>query len=699
MFSELKSHFPGPMIETITVLFRSRADCTDWAEKITTQIRAARQSAVLPSKLSVQPLPPPHVSVAPAPGVTGPGVSNYQYGHTPPYVALTAWIRQSLARKTLTFNHIKSLQRPPRGSNEGSVSGSGQGRSHKVECVIYPSSSHLDIISESDTQGHSLLDKDPVVLKDPQVTESNPFGYIHYIPSISDNSSEKDFLKSNIACENEDLITLVLPSEKKGPLVKNTNAVSYCEEDMAFLLPRSLLNSSSDSQSRSISRNDTIHSMGVSNETEESYNSTVEVGPWGKKLPPTNQFDDDPTRTEPRLRIASDGCYDQRQKLAKKAPIVQSLSAPVLNNEPGSRPRRVKVQCKHHRDFKKEESPPDWLSCFASPKQRRKNYSRPEDVYSKSSSRSLSSRHKSQSPIKYIDKTPSENSLNLPYCPPVKLDYEQFSQLDYLSPSQSQRKVSTSSSPASENRGRGRSGSKARARVTELAVIPVTDQTELFPLPEAPVSPRPVRKHRSQVVAQIGGYPGPRPGASRCGCDSRRSSDSGLADMSRHQGGCPQGSQMSGLVTPVSPTLSRQSRLNSAQVSPSLARRGVTREMMTRDSVCTCLASGYSTQTCNSMDSTVMQPKPERLQESKSEKNLSVEQPRVETQLSVSLDDVKICEEKSEATLTAIPAVKNPQWSRTKEIYTTGLYAHWWLNASLQPISEENLSDKLTENL
>ena len=162
---------------------------------------------------------------------------------------------------------------------------------------------------------------------------------------------------------------------------------------MAFLLPRSLLNSSTDSQSRSIiSRNDTIHSMGVSNETEESYNPGVAIGPWGKKLPATNQFEEE--RVEPRFRVASEGCYDQRQKVAPKTPIVQSLSAPALNKEP--RPRRVKVQCKHH--LQKEESPPDWLSCFASPKTRRKHFSRQEDLYSKSSSRSLS-HTKSQSPI------------------------------------------------------------------------------------------------------------------------------------------------------------------------------------------------------------------------------------------------------------------------------------------------------------
>ena len=684
------------MIETITVLFRSRADCSDWADKVTAQIRAARQSAVLPSKLSVQPLPPPHVSVAP--GVPGPGVSPHYYGHSPPYVALTAWIRENLARNKLTFNHIKSLQRPPRVISDSSAS--DQGRSHKVECVIYPSSSQLDLISDT-RDHHSLLDKAPVVLKDPQMTESNPFGYIHYIPSFSDNSSEKDFLKSNIANENEDLITLVRPSEKEDSVSKNKDAVSYSEEDMTFLLPRSLLNSSTDSQSRTISRNDTIHSMGVSNETDESFTPGVDLGPWGKKLPSINQFGDDPTSTEPRYRIASEGSYDNRQKLSSKTQIVQYLSAPVLNKEPGSRPRGViKVQCKHQRDFQKEESPPDWLSCFASPKTRKKHFQRSEDVYSKSSTQSVSSCHKSQSPIKYIDKTPSENSLDLPYCPPVKLDYEQFSQLDYLSSSKGQRKISTSLSQRSESKSQSRSGSRPRGRASDLAVIPVSDQAELFTIPETPVSPRPVRKHRSQVVAQIGMYP---PSSSRCVCDSMRSSDSGLADMTRHQGGCPQGSLVSGLQTPLSPTLSRQSRFNSSQTSPSQARRGETRDSVyTCPSASTSLASGDSTQTCNLTDFTLKQPRSHRLHESKSEKNLS-ERPQLDTQMSVSLEDVKICDEEKNTenafTDCPSPVVKSPQWSRTKEIYTTGLYAHWWLNASLQPISEENLSDKLTENL
>ena len=52
----------GPLIETISCKFRGRAECEEWEEKISEQIRTSRQSAVLPSKLSLQPVPPPHVS-------------------------------------------------------------------------------------------------------------------------------------------------------------------------------------------------------------------------------------------------------------------------------------------------------------------------------------------------------------------------------------------------------------------------------------------------------------------------------------------------------------------------------------------------------------------------------------------------------------------------------------------------------------
>lgn len=50
----------GSLIETIYCSCLLKSEATDWVDKLQTQVRVCRQSAVLPSKLSVQPLPPPH---------------------------------------------------------------------------------------------------------------------------------------------------------------------------------------------------------------------------------------------------------------------------------------------------------------------------------------------------------------------------------------------------------------------------------------------------------------------------------------------------------------------------------------------------------------------------------------------------------------------------------------------------------------
>merc|ERR1719150_2235961 len=68
----------GPLIETISCKFRGRAECEEREEKISEQIRTSRQSAVLPSKLSmlpVLPAPPPHKTGVPAAVVLSPGAS------------------------------------------------------------------------------------------------------------------------------------------------------------------------------------------------------------------------------------------------------------------------------------------------------------------------------------------------------------------------------------------------------------------------------------------------------------------------------------------------------------------------------------------------------------------------------------------------------------------------------------------------
>ncbi|XP_023336754.1 rho guanine nucleotide exchange factor 7 isoform X2 [Eurytemora carolleeae] len=63
----------GSMIETIHCSTLQKPDCMDWIEKLQNQVRVCRQSAVLPTKLSVQPLPPPHKpgsSVSSSPAVS-----------------------------------------------------------------------------------------------------------------------------------------------------------------------------------------------------------------------------------------------------------------------------------------------------------------------------------------------------------------------------------------------------------------------------------------------------------------------------------------------------------------------------------------------------------------------------------------------------------------------------------------------------
>lgn len=71
----------GSLIDTIQCSCTEKAQVQDWIEKLQNNIRVCRQSAVLPSKLSVQPLPPPHKAglvpavppAVPPPNPPGPG--------------------------------------------------------------------------------------------------------------------------------------------------------------------------------------------------------------------------------------------------------------------------------------------------------------------------------------------------------------------------------------------------------------------------------------------------------------------------------------------------------------------------------------------------------------------------------------------------------------------------------------------------
>ena len=345
--------------------------------------------------------------------------------------------------------------------------------------------------------------------------------------------------------------------------------------------------------------------------------------------------------------MASEGFYSgecERRDLR----TVQSNSAPSISPLTTCGPR-TKLEKEKKIAFRKEElreeSPPNWISCFPSPKTRRKRPKIPADVYGKHSDR------RNESPIKFIDKTPSANSLNLPYCPPVKLDYENFCKIDLQpAPREVVKPPRRSACTGETNRDipqRGSSSGSAGQGVScqvssQLIVIPVENQSRLCSVPvTSPASPVPRRKHRSSVVAQLG-----EPGGSSGG--TRRSADSGLTDMTGH-------SNSSQSVT--SPASVRQSRLEP---------RGP-------------LTS--SSQTLSSLDS-----------------NLTTVSPH-----SKSLGDIILVKTESQPVLSDCPeepdkAGPGHNWSKTKEIYKTGLYAHWWLNASLTPISEE-ISESFAENL
>ena len=668
------SMFSGSMIETITCQFKSRVECQDWHDKISGHIRSSRQSAVLPNKLSVQPVPPPHVS----------------YPNTPPYSALTAWIRDKMASRQLSYKHIKSLQKP----SHRVFSSTGLNRSHKVECLIYPSHDNIDSIISISELDKDDEDKSPVILKDPHPSssDSNPFGYIHYIPTGSEDSEHCD--NDKLVEESEDLLTLVLPTQ-------SNEACEAVDEDMNYLLPRSLLNSSQDS-SRSISRNDTVLSqLGVSDETDESHpdHHHHDLGPWGKRLP--KQFSDAAEKKEKdsqRSRVVSEGCC-QRENQSRH--MNQARSAPVLNKHQIAKVRQIKQQ---NSAFRREESPPEWISCFPSSKSKGKS----DDYYSKAPRK----KSHEDSPIKFIDKTPSANSLNLPYCPPVKVDFENFSKLENLTNTNNNSLTEVTTVNKNRNSERKRSTSQSKTRTSELAVIPVDDPSELYSAPctplsmSTPASPAPERRQVSQVVAQIGVCGVERSVASRlvtrCGCDSRRSSDSGLADMTVHADKCPLGQSQQSVVT-TAPVSRPQHPL-----SPVLPRRG-----LVSATSASCLTPAN---TFVSVDSN-LNVEPQR---DPSRNDISVHH---QPSKSVSLDNVhmtKVCGDGENAPIEennnlinnnsrsannvreSGAAITDPgisKWSKTKEIYKTGLYAHWWLNASLQPITEECNNDKLSENL
>ena len=301
-------------------------------------------------------------------------------------------------------------------------------------------------------------------------------------------------------------------------------------------------------------------------------------------------------------------------------------------------------------------------------------------------------------------------------------------------------------------RRRSKSQSYQKSRSSELVVIPVEDQRDIYNIPDCPISPIPERRHRSQVVAQIGVYPAIGSGSKgkKCVCDSRRSSDSGLADMVSHMTTCPQyqGSQQSMMSssTPLSPVLSRKFPQNqtTTPLSPILPRKVLTSQsdystihnsqtFNSNDSLHrktpNLPQTGNSSQSVSSVSATCSFSESTCPEDYVTNSNLqttamihatqsardlvhSESTAPVVSSRALSMDDLQLVSPPASnltdgnhnniafsSSSVNTSGLSSPNWNRTKEIYKTGLYAHWWLNASLQPITEECTSDKLSENL
>lgn len=151
--------------------------------------------------------------------------------------------------------------------------------------------------------------------------------------------------------------------------------------------------------------------------------------PWGCKILPKNEFACDQNTHVACRRLLSTECENSSKK-----------------SESGCHPERRSMPCIHH---------------YPSPAKVLQNHDEQETdlpVSVKSSTQSIppsikshSSRHSmssisdhscsSSSEICWIDKTPSESSLHLPFCPPVQLDYEDFSKSITVQKMQSKSKV------------------------------------------------------------------------------------------------------------------------------------------------------------------------------------------------------------------------------------------------------------------
>jgi hypothetical protein len=256
------------------------------------------------------------------------------------------------------------------------------------------------------------------------------------------------------------------------------------------------------------------------------------------------------------------------------------------------------------------ESPPNWISCFSSPRSKRKIFKETSTPSSRASRSKLSSqpciaKKSAAEPIRYIDETPSDSSADLLYGSPSLVDYENFNRHNFVADKASQtargpvkRKSRSLSRPrmsqsrqrtdADSNEHGFRSYDDLALRTERLNIADNTSSNtavirpkshqyysalqngggclvttralvedhEQGPSRQEPLSPQPYALYRYPTNYMV-------PSARHCTCESRLSSDSGLADVSGHVDPCP-----------LSPLLSKGSLLSVASRPNSVAYMG-----------------------------------------------------------------------------------------------------------------------------
>jgi hypothetical protein len=526
-------------------------------------------------------------------------------------------------------------------------------------------------------------------------TESNPFGYIHYMDSSCSPDPDSAEQQHNLLIEDDDLITLVLPGSdgevdigredvnNGGDERDELQLVEYESEEMLFLLPKSLLRSPSlrssggwssstcVGQSAAMSANQddyTVSSLCLSQEEDSVHDGQVLWPPavvggeqnhptaggslnqlgcqsdylsrydqqWGSanarlQQPPVGSSFDRWVEEEKAMgpaggwqspcrgrvpRVASTSASEFHRATARpRVPsqlLQHSVSVPVLpqhhhrsgrGDSRGERKlskfsERRKVVLSSSESESEADSPPSWLSCFSSPRSKRKMSSKAGGPGFGSSEPSL--RRPDQlaarvsGPIRFIDETPSGSSADLIYGSPILVDYENFNRREFFSDRSSQqkargprRKSRSLSRPRVSQQGM-RAGGKgsveksfdylaidaARLRLAEdslngvparpnqISVVSqrLTSQTPVNQLHHGPSLPAGGYQITTRAVVEENSClqplsPPPGHGSSfgyyqesngsvvpyarRCTCESRRSSDSGLADVSAHADACP----------------------------------------------------------------------------------------------------------------------------------------------------------------